>query len=179
MGESHHPAQAAVVVGNPDSLTPPPTTTTTTTTLYQRTAAGMKSSNPISYQLQLPNSSSSSSDSLDSSTTITTSSSSSFQESQKPVKTHLDEVNLISNSIKGYQYGITVDPVRINSLTEVCVPIVWMWVWASWRYICIFCARVRSILTFHHTLPAGVSSLDEYRSLVLPKRSLPGSSLPK
>lgn len=42
-----------------------------------------------------------------------------FSETQKPVKTHLDEVNLVSGEIKGYQYGITVDPVRINSLKEV------------------------------------------------------------
>jgi hypothetical protein len=74
--------------------------------VYQRTTTtGMKSNNnPISYQLQLPNGSSSPS---------------AFQETQKPVKTHLDEVNLISDTIKGYQYAITVDPVRINSLTEV------------------------------------------------------------
>jgi hypothetical protein len=42
-----------------------------------------------------------------------------FQESQKPVKTHLDEVNFVNDNVKGYQFGITVDPVRINSLQEV------------------------------------------------------------
>ena len=42
-----------------------------------------------------------------------------FKETQKPVKTHLDEVNFMSETTKGYQYGITVDPVRINSLKEV------------------------------------------------------------
>jgi hypothetical protein len=44
---------------------------------------------------------------------------SSMKESSKPVKTHLDEVNFMSESTKGYQYGITVDPVRITSLKEV------------------------------------------------------------
>ena len=42
-----------------------------------------------------------------------------MNQGQKPVKTHLDEVNFKSDSIKGYQLGITVDPVRINSLKEV------------------------------------------------------------
>jgi hypothetical protein len=42
-----------------------------------------------------------------------------FQQTQKPVKTHLDEINFISDTVKGYQFGITVDPVRINSLKEV------------------------------------------------------------
>jgi hypothetical protein len=44
---------------------------------------------------------------------------STFAQSQKPVKTHLDEINFVSSQVKGYQYGITVDPVRINSLKEV------------------------------------------------------------
>merc|ERR1712238_42158 len=43
---------------------------------------------------------------------------SSMKESSKPVKTHLDEVNFRSESTKGYQYGITVDPVRISSLKQ-------------------------------------------------------------
>jgi uncharacterized protein YggU (UPF0235/DUF167 family) len=42
-----------------------------------------------------------------------------MKQSQKPVKTHLDEINFVSETVKGYQYGITVDPVRINSLKEV------------------------------------------------------------
>ena len=42
-----------------------------------------------------------------------------FEATQKPVKTHLQEVNYVSTDMKGYQYGITVDPVRINSLREV------------------------------------------------------------
>jgi hypothetical protein len=54
---------------------------------------------PISYQIELP---------------------SSMKESSKPVKTHLDEVNFSSESVKGYQYGVTVDPVRISSIKEVC-----------------------------------------------------------
>lgn len=37
---------------------------------------------------------------------------------QKPLKTHLDEVNFSSVEMPGYQFGITVDPVRITSLTE-------------------------------------------------------------
>ena len=62
--------------------------------LYQRQLPEKK----IAYQISLP---------------------SHFQPGQKPLKTHLDEVNFISDSIKGYQYGITVDPVRIASLKEV------------------------------------------------------------
>jgi hypothetical protein len=44
---------------------------------------------------------------------------STMKQSQKPVKTHQDEINFASEDVKGYQYGITVDPVRINSLKEV------------------------------------------------------------
>ncbi len=44
---------------------------------------------------------------------------STMSEGSKPVKTHLDEVNFFSDSVKRYQYGITVDPVRISSLKEV------------------------------------------------------------
>lgn len=44
----------------------------------------------------------------------------SMKQSQKPVKTHLDEINFVSETVKGYQYGITIDPVRITSLREVC-----------------------------------------------------------
>jgi hypothetical protein len=44
---------------------------------------------------------------------------SAMKEAPKPVKTHLDETNFASETVKGYQYGITVDPVRINSLKEV------------------------------------------------------------
>jgi len=47
---------------------------------------------------------------------------SSMKESSKPVKTHLDEVNFRAENTKGYQYGITVDPVRISSLKEFGTP---------------------------------------------------------
>jgi hypothetical protein len=40
----------------------------------------------------------------------------------KPLKTHLDEVNFKSPSIGKYEYGITVDPVRIKSLREFGTP---------------------------------------------------------
>jgi PsbP len=40
---------------------------------------------------------------------------------QKPVKTHLDEVNF-TGSAGGLQFGITVDPVRIDSLAEFGTP---------------------------------------------------------
>jgi hypothetical protein len=43
----------------------------------------------------------------------------SANQSQKPLKTHQDEINFKSEAMRGYQYGITVDPVRINSLKEV------------------------------------------------------------
>jgi len=39
----------------------------------------------------------------------------------KPLRTHLDEVNY-SSGTRGYTYGITVDPVRINSLEEFGTP---------------------------------------------------------
>jgi hypothetical protein len=47
----------------------------------------------------------------------------SLTQSNKPLKTHLDEVNFIaSDNDKSYQIGITVDPVRINSLVEFGTP---------------------------------------------------------
>lgn len=39
----------------------------------------------------------------------------------KPLQTHLDEVNL-PTSLKGYSYAITVDPIRLNSLKEFGTP---------------------------------------------------------
>jgi len=45
-----------------------------------------------------------------------------FTPGQKPLKTHLDEVNFQSSDRKGYQFGITVDPVRINSLKDFGTP---------------------------------------------------------
>lgn len=41
--------------------------------------------------------------------------------SNKPLQTHLDEVNLQTGQ-KGYFYGITVDPIRIKSLREFGTP---------------------------------------------------------
>ena len=39
----------------------------------------------------------------------------------KPVKTHLFEINWKSTTTPKYTFGITIDPVRINSLKEVSV----------------------------------------------------------
>lgn len=39
----------------------------------------------------------------------------------KPVQTHLDEINL-PTEVKGYTYGITVDPIRIKSLRDFGTP---------------------------------------------------------
>lgn len=72
-------------------------TTSTSTSLYTRQLSSTKPST-VSYQVELPTS---------------------MKESSKPVKTHLDEVNFSSETIKGYQYGVTVDPVRISSIQEV------------------------------------------------------------
>lgn len=44
----------------------------------------------------------------------------SLTEGNKPLKTHLDEVNFFGPN--GYQFGITIDPVRINSLAEFGTP---------------------------------------------------------
>ena len=45
-----------------------------------------------------------------------------FQDGKKPLQTHLDEVNFKLEGARGYEYGITVDPVRINSLREFGKP---------------------------------------------------------
>ena len=45
-----------------------------------------------------------------------------FKTSNKPLKTHLDEINYTLEGQRGYQYGITVDPVRINTLREFGAP---------------------------------------------------------
>jgi len=45
-----------------------------------------------------------------------------FAEGNKPLKTHLDEINFSKEGVRGYQYGITVDPVRISSLKEFGSP---------------------------------------------------------
>jgi hypothetical protein len=46
-----------------------------------------------------------------------------FVPSNKPLKTHLDEINFSPPSdAKGYTIGVTVDPVRINSMREFGSP---------------------------------------------------------
>lgn len=45
-----------------------------------------------------------------------------FKPSNKPLKTHLDEINFSLEGLRGYQYGITVDPVRIQSLQQFGTP---------------------------------------------------------
>jgi len=73
--------------------------TTTATTLAAPPANAFDRTDPkFAYSIQIPES---------------------CKEGSKPVKTHQDEINFISGDIRGYQYGITVDPVRINSLKEV------------------------------------------------------------
>lgn len=45
----------------------------------------------------------------------------SFTTSNKPLKTHLDEINF-SGDVRGYTLGVTVDPVRIKSIREFGTP---------------------------------------------------------
>lgn len=45
----------------------------------------------------------------------------SFTASNKPLKTHLDEINF-SGDVRGYSLGVTVDPVRIKSIREFGTP---------------------------------------------------------
>ena len=46
-----------------------------------------------------------------------------FIPGNKPLKTHLDEINFAPEpSIRGYTLGITVDPVRISSITQFGTP---------------------------------------------------------
>ncbi len=47
---------------------------------------------------------------------------SSFVASNKPLKTHLDEINFAPPDIRGYTLGITVDPVRISSIQQFGSP---------------------------------------------------------
>ncbi|KAL9190616.1 hypothetical protein ACHAXT_000322 [Thalassiosira profunda] len=46
----------------------------------------------------------------------------SFVASNKPLKTHLDEINFAPPDVRGYTIGITVDPVRISKLQEFGTP---------------------------------------------------------
>jgi PsbP len=41
---------------------------------------------------------------------------------QKPLKTHFDEANFKSTTVAGFEIGITVDPVRIDSLMDFGTP---------------------------------------------------------
>lgn len=45
-----------------------------------------------------------------------------FDSGNKPLRTHLDEINFKSESVGGYQFGVTVDPVRIDSLRQFGTP---------------------------------------------------------
>jgi hypothetical protein len=45
-----------------------------------------------------------------------------FTPGNKPLKTHLDENNFKSADTSGFQFGITVDPVRLQSLAEFGTP---------------------------------------------------------
>ena len=45
-----------------------------------------------------------------------------FKNNNKPLKTHLDEVNFTKEGESSYQFGITVDPVRIQSLKQFGSP---------------------------------------------------------
>jgi hypothetical protein len=45
-----------------------------------------------------------------------------FTPGNKPLKTHLDENNFKSSATSGFQFGITVDPVRLQSLSEFGSP---------------------------------------------------------
>ena len=85
--------EAAVLASNPIAAH----AAEETSFLYTRNQNVLNKKN-LSYQISIP---------------------SSMKEGSKPVKTHLDEVNFVSDSVKRYQYGITVDPVRISSLKEV------------------------------------------------------------
>lgn len=46
----------------------------------------------------------------------------SFVASNKPLKTHLDEINFSPPGVRGYTVGITVDPVRISRIQEFGTP---------------------------------------------------------
>ena len=89
-----------------------------------------------------------------------------FEQSQKPVKTHLDEINFVSSQVKGYQYGITVDPVRIDSLKEVSSTVRTMF-------------GCRHTYVPHHDYLVHSIPFAIIISLGLPNKSLRESSLPK
>lgn len=84
---------------NDDDNTEPPTNNN----VYTRFLTG-KDSGGIGYTLTLPPSPQT------------------FTPTNKPLQTHLDEINLQSSSTKGYQYSITVDPIRLKSLRDFGTP---------------------------------------------------------
>lgn len=45
-----------------------------------------------------------------------------FAPGNKPLKTHLDEINFSPPDVRGYTLGITVDPVRISKIQEFGTP---------------------------------------------------------
>lgn len=46
----------------------------------------------------------------------------SFAPGNKPLKTHLDEINFSPPDVRGYTLGVTVDPVRISSIKDFGTP---------------------------------------------------------
>lgn len=46
----------------------------------------------------------------------------SFVASNKPLKTHLDEINFSPPGVRGYTLGVTVDPVRISGIRDFGTP---------------------------------------------------------
>jgi hypothetical protein len=143
---------AATDQDNASATNTTPTPAKSSSPVYQRQNVNSK----ISYSISVP---------------------STFQETQKPVKTHLDEINFVSDDVKGYQFGITVDPVRINSLKEVSTGLWWWW-W--WWFFGVADDPLEFILTNHPTFFC-VCFLMYYSmcSLELPKRWPPASSRPK
>ena len=90
---------AALLVGNPGGdAAAAAAEEEGSSSVYIRKQSVLNNKKEMSYQITIPTS---------------------MKEGSKPVKTHLDEVNFVSDSVKRYQYGITVDPVRISSLQEV------------------------------------------------------------
>mmetsp|Transcript_15024 Transcript_15024/g.31862 ORF Transcript_15024/g.31862 Transcript_15024/m.31862 type:complete len:276 (+) Transcript_15024:38-865(+) len=45
-----------------------------------------------------------------------------FEPGNKPLKTHLDEINFSPPGVRGYSLGITVDPVRISKIQDFGTP---------------------------------------------------------
>ena len=46
----------------------------------------------------------------------------SFAPGNKPLRTHLDEINFSPPDVRGYTLGVTVDPVRISSIKDFGTP---------------------------------------------------------